>query len=213
MITYTAIPELTDNQHLIFAEHMGALDHKVELANRKLARNDITGRFSYDVVGQVVTEAEGIVTVRNPGLTSGHLTVQIKGRSRWVHHLVLEAFVGPCPPGLQCRHLNDVGTDNRLENLVWGTSSENAVDMVNNGNHHYAREERCGRGHLLAGENLLRASSRQCRACNAGRSAVRDGRATSVQEYADKFFQKLGGGAPSPRGTVTTAPREGGPSL
>ena len=65
MITYTAIPELTDNQHLIFAEHMGALDHKVELANRKLARNDITGRFSYDVVGQVVTEAEGIVTVRN----------------------------------------------------------------------------------------------------------------------------------------------------
>jgi hypothetical protein len=42
-----------------------------------------------------------------------------------VHILVLIAFVGPRPPGMECRHLNDVKTDCRLVNLAWGTSSQN----------------------------------------------------------------------------------------
>lgn len=129
----------------------------------------------------------------SPGLTSGHYTVDIGGRSRWVHHLVLEAFVGPRPSGQQCRHSNDIGTDNRLENLAWGTSSENAMDMVDNGNHHYARESTCMRGHLLVEPNLLlKARGRQCRSCNAGRAAFRAGRTVSVQVYADEFYARLG---------------------
>lgn len=50
-----------------------------------------------------------------------------------VHHLVLEAFVGPRPPGKVGRHRNDVSTDNRLDNLTWGTASQNAIDRVRNG--------------------------------------------------------------------------------
>lgn len=42
-----------------------------------------------------------------------------------VHTLVLTAFVGPCPLGMECRHLDDVKTNNRLSNLRWGTRSEN----------------------------------------------------------------------------------------
>src|SRR5262245_55882735 len=38
---------------------------------------------------------------------------------RLVHRLVLEAFVGVCPAGLQTRHLNSIRDDNRLENLCW----------------------------------------------------------------------------------------------
>jgi len=66
----------------------------------------------------------------NPGRCSGgHLSVVIgKGNSRLVHHLVLEAFVGPKPEGLECRHLNGVHTDNRLENLAWGTRGDNIRD-------------------------------------------------------------------------------------
>lgn len=33
------------------------------------------------------------------------------------HRLVLFAFVGVCPKGMQGSHLNDIKTDNRLENL------------------------------------------------------------------------------------------------
>lgn len=47
---------------------------------------------------------------------------------KYVHHLVLEAFVGPKPDGLLARHKNDVQDDNRLENLIWGTSTENILD-------------------------------------------------------------------------------------
>lgn len=50
-----------------------------------------------------------------------------------VHRLVLEAFVGPCPDGMECRHLNNNPSDNRLENLAWGTKVENGVDRSKNG--------------------------------------------------------------------------------
>ncbi|MDE2095631.1 MAG: HNH endonuclease [Patescibacteria group bacterium] len=50
-----------------------------------------------------------------------------------VHRLVLEAFIGPCPPGMECRHLNGNRSDNRLENLCWGTRIENVEDKRKHG--------------------------------------------------------------------------------
>jgi hypothetical protein len=58
------------------------------------------------------------------------LCVKGKRYHRYVHRLVLEAFVGPCPEGLECRHLNGVGTNNHLGNLKWGTQQENRQDTV-----------------------------------------------------------------------------------
>ena len=68
----------------------------------------------------------------------GHLYVdlfRVVGRSErfFVHCLVLTAFVGPCPKGMESRHLNDVPGDNRLENLKWGTRKENVQDALRNG--------------------------------------------------------------------------------
>ena len=66
--------------------------------------------------------------VLRPGPSaSGHLSV-VLGRSRGskgVHRLVLLAFAGPCPDGMEALHLNGNPRDNRLRNLRWGTRGEN----------------------------------------------------------------------------------------
>lgn len=62
----------------------------------------------------------------------GYLRVRLRNFERarryLVHRLVLEAFVEPCPDGMQCRHLDGVKTNNSLGNLCWGTPLENADD-------------------------------------------------------------------------------------
>jgi len=70
--------------------------------------------------------------------------------SRAVHRLVLETYVGPCPEGMECRHLNGVRTDNRLENLVWGTRSENIQDAIQHGTFVDNRGEKGGNSKLTA---------------------------------------------------------------
>lgn len=92
----------------------------------------------------------------------GHVVVSLyklggglKGsRKHQVHRLVLESFVGPCPEGMQALHWNDTYGDNRLENLRWGTSTENSEDLVRNGKHGMKSKIRCKRGHLLQMPNL-----------------------------------------------------------
>lgn len=63
----------------------------------------------------------------------------LKGKSLTIAALVLEAFVGPRPDGMFALHRNDNRNDNRLENLYWGTPSENCIDMLRNGIHAKAK--------------------------------------------------------------------------
>jgi len=53
--------------------------------------------------------------------------------TRYVHRLVLEAFVGPCPEGMQCLHDDGDTSNNRLPNLSWGTPLQNAADRERHG--------------------------------------------------------------------------------
>lgn len=107
---------------------------------------------------------------------SGYLNVKVKGRTRNVHTLVLEAFVGPAPPGMQCRHLNGNAGDARLVNLAWGTRSENNRDQARHGTHHLAKRTHCPAGHLLQAPNLRAATARRgyrgCLACERARLAM-----------------------------------------
>ena len=55
------------------------------------------------------------------------------GQRRDIHILVLEAFVGPRPPGCQVRHLDGTPNNNRLSNLAWGSIAENCADSLAHG--------------------------------------------------------------------------------
>lgn len=56
-----------------------------------------------------------------------------RARKVFIHRLVLEAFVGPCPPGHQANHKNMDRADNRLVNLEWIEVSENLRHRPNKG--------------------------------------------------------------------------------
>lgn len=54
-------------------------------------------------------------------------------KTRDVHVMVAEAFLGPRPDGLAVRHLNGDQVDNRVENLAYGTYTQNSADMRRHG--------------------------------------------------------------------------------
>lgn len=65
---------------------------------------------------------------------TGHMSVVLgRGMTTAVHVLVLKAF-GPAQPiGTETCHANGDPSDNRIENLRWGTRSENLLDAVAHG--------------------------------------------------------------------------------
>ena len=85
----------------------------------------------------------------SPMDSHGYKRVELYGRGRkrvFVHALVLESFVGPCPNGMECRHLDGDKTNNHVTNLTWGTRSENVHDTLLHGTSNHG--ERSGSAKL-----------------------------------------------------------------
>ena len=86
-------------------------------------------------------------------------------RGAYVHRLVCAAFKGPPPESTSVvRHLNHGRSDNRPENLAWGTQSENIQDSKRDGR----LIKTCPQGHEISGDNVKmtrRGSRRACRTC------------------------------------------------
>lgn len=64
-------------------------------------------------------------TLKKTGYYSVKLWKNGKSKHINVHRLVAEAFLGSIPKGLVVNHLNEIKTDNRLENLEICTIKEN----------------------------------------------------------------------------------------
>lgn len=95
----------------------------------------VSGYPKYEVSDLGRVRRGGKTLKTSPG-KQGYPLVSFDGRGNWkVHRVVLETFVGPCPPGKECLHRNGIKTDNRLKNLRWGTRKENMRDAVLHGTH------------------------------------------------------------------------------
>lgn len=88
-----------------------------------------------------------------------------------VHSLVLEAFVGPRPEGMNGCHRDDNPENNRLDNLYWGTQQQNVQDAIGSGRHACvatAARTHCDSGHEYTPENtyIRPRGHRECRKCH-----------------------------------------------
>ncbi len=69
----------------------------------------------------------------NQGYVAVDFSKSRKLKSFLVHRLVLEAFVGPCPEGMEVCHEDNDKTNNNLGNLRWGTRESNLRDRLFDG--------------------------------------------------------------------------------
>lgn len=121
----------------------------------------------------------------------GYRLVKVRvGLGNWrpieVHTLVALAFYGPRPGGLEVRHLDGDQGNNHVENLRYGTKSENVADQVRHGTHAHARKNVCRNGHGYTPDNTYRdpSGNRVCRRCNRAAVARYKARKASRKEGA-----------------------------
>lgn len=134
----------------------------------------------------------------------GYLGVNLPESGKYkrylIHRLVLAAFVGPCPDGMEGCHSDGNPENNALENLRWDTPSANARDRIHHGTQFSfrANASQCIRGHSLENPmNLvpskLRIGRRNCLACNRAQSFIRHHPELkpNVQRISDEKYAEL----------------------
>ena len=115
--------------------------------------------------GYYVSKAGEVVSLRNRNnvpvtrkivLKNGYPCFIIKesGKNKtiMVHRAVPSAWVRMPESGEVARHLNDIKSDNHLENLTWGTPSENGADKIKNGRSSKGEDRPT---HKLTEENVM----------------------------------------------------------
>lgn len=83
--------------------------------------------------GGALRSAPGKLSSAHPdGMGYVHVALCNNGNSltKNVHVIVLEAFAGRAPAGMEARHRDGNGLNNDLANLQWGTKAQNAADRV-----------------------------------------------------------------------------------
>lgn len=144
-----------------------------------LAGNQVVAQTPYE--GYYVTESGDIIStfvhgsnvrrmdadharmLRKQTIKNGYQVVFIyrggKSRTTYVHHIVLESFVGPRPEGYEACHNDGIRHHNHINNLRWDTTKANFIDSVNHGTHsrppkNNVRGERNGQSRFTEAEIL-----------------------------------------------------------
>lgn len=106
------------------------------------------------------------------------VTLGVDGKlySKLIHIMLLEAFVSPRPEGMYGLHRDDSRTNFDLNNLYWGTQSQNGQDAVRNKRNRWANRTHCSNGHEFTPENTYRypnKGKRLCRICHRATGQAR----------------------------------------
>lgn len=131
---------------------------------------------------------------------AGYLSVCLRkngnGYFRLVHCLVLEAFVGPRPHGMQaCHHPDPTPSNNCLENLRWDTPRGNHSDAIALGRHAHGERTNTSKltvNHVRIIKSLVMMGSTDgdiASACNVSRTTIngiRNERTWSEVEWPDE---------------------------
>jgi len=104
--TINSMTPTADSLHDLFDYADGKLYWKV-------SRNPLK-----DFVGKVAGSFDG----------HGYAYVSINRKKQAVHRVIWQMFNGPIPPGYQIDHINNISTDNRIENLRLATNSQNGMN-------------------------------------------------------------------------------------
>lgn len=120
-------------------------------------------KFTYPRLLTALPNRDGYLRVR--------LYANNRPRYKFVAGLVAEAFIGPRPEGQEVRHYNDDKSNNAVDNLLYGTRSQNILDAVRNGTQAQVAKTHCPQGHPYdAANTYVRPQGwRACRACQSAR--------------------------------------------
>lgn len=120
---------------------------------RKMGRRSVNGKLAL---------TDKWHTLKTPVVSNGYPTVALRDEqglivTMYVHKLVLEAFVGPCPLGMEACHYPDrTKTNCSLANLRYGTPKENSDDQLKHG----TRQRGEKNGHAILTEKQVLAARR-----------------------------------------------------
>jgi len=138
--------------------------------------------YSVSNLGRVMSYVGPIPRILGGSIVEGYARHKLGGLlgkgTVSTHELVLTAFVGPRPEGMEGLHGDDVKSNNALSNLRWGSRSENLHDSVRNGRHASTRMTACKRGHDLTADNIYvtkksnGTTARQCLKCKRANHAA-----------------------------------------
>jgi hypothetical protein len=111
----------------------------IELVDHPGYRINELGVIESDVIpGSKKRRRSGIWREIKPTINKrwGYAYVDLRSgvrRNARVNVLMLETFIGPAPPGMECRHKDGNRLNNRLDNLCYGTRSDNMMDASRHG--------------------------------------------------------------------------------
>ena len=84
------------------------------------------------------------------GVNGRYWTVNLgRNNTCTIHSLVAAVFLGPCPRNQEVLHGGNGSKDNRIENLCYGTHSQNLFDRYRDGTVHNAKRVRRSDGRVF----------------------------------------------------------------